>query len=288
MRIRCSRGVTLLEVMVTTLIIAIAVTAALEITATHRRSARLAEERRAAQQAAVAKIDQLRVMVVNGVSLDGIFQLYGPLDYGFDFEDDVDTTTGDEMAIGWGDETDWGDRSVTVVGPGYDPDLIPDGAAYTNFAVGEDANNNGTLEDHEDLNQNGRLDTYLPIIEGRPLGSVNIIFDETPDESTFGFLHGQQKAATGDWSTSNPFGVDINGNRFFRDDAAKKDGAGHYSFVPPFPMDLNGDGVINGLDGTPDDPVFSNFRVLPVVITIQWTGPYGPERYDHFALITKE
>ncbi len=285
------RGITLVEVMVTTLIVAVSVTATLEVTAVYRRSSQLAEQKRIAQQAAVAKVDQLRVLVTNGVSLDGIFQLYGPLDFANIQEaDEVDTTTGDIKTTGSGEKVGGG------VSPGYNSSssTIQAGSALTNFAVGEDANFNGILDPGEDLNNNNVLDFYLtrlPNSEGiRPMGTVTFIFDETPNESEFGFWHGKPRnESAADWQNRNPFGIDINGNRAYNDYCLENPPASPpYTSTQdkirrqpyPFPIDLNGDG------DTDDEEVFENFIVLPVVITIQWQGPYGPERYDHFAMIT--
>ncbi|MBI3831789.1 MAG: prepilin-type N-terminal cleavage/methylation domain-containing protein [Planctomycetes bacterium] len=103
-------------------------------------------------------------------------------------------------------------------------------------------------------------------VEGlRPIGklatgTVSIISDEAPNEADFGIDY-RAKAMP-----PKIFGVDINGDR-------KYSGASPY----PFPLDLNG-------NGTTEHFVAAGFRLLPVVVTIQWNGTYGTERMDIFAL----
>lgn len=260
-----ARGMTLIEACVAVMVISIAIAAALEVFATHRRSSRLAEERRAAFQAAVAKVDQLRVILANGVSLDGVFQLYGPLDYANTGTEipEIDPTTGDVYSTGAASGNASGGTAGTPAATG---------AAYATFAVGEDANNNGALDLGEDLNGNGILDVFLTPLEGRPMGTITFITSEQPNESDFGNVYGQPNSlASFNWYERNPFGVDINGNRSMSD-----------AVPAPFPLDMNGDG------DTTDLAITDGFQVLPVVITIQWEGPYGPERVDHFAVLTKE
>lgn len=259
------RGMTLIEACVAVMVISIAIAAALEVFATHRRSSRLAEERRAAFQSAVAKVDQLRVILANGVSLDGVFQLYGPLDYANTGTviPEIDPTTGDVYSTGASSGNSSGGSAGVPAATG---------AAYATFAVGEDANNNGALDLGEDLNGNGILDVFLTPLESRPMGTVTFITSEKPNESDYGNLYGQPTSiASFNWYERNPFGADINGNRSMSD-----------AIPAPFPLDLNGDG------DTDDTAVTDGFQVLPVVVTIQWEGPYGPERVDHFAVLTKE
>lgn len=261
-------GVTLVEVMVTVLILAIAITAALEITATHRRSSTLAEQRRSAFQASVAKVDQMRVMLTNGLSPDAVFQLFGPFTItGTESTAEVEGATGD---IVWMQEDDGEGNDVMT-----DPDRT--GGVLACFSVGEDANNNGVLDPSEDLNGNNILNQYLPQLGDRPMGTVVFITDENPEESTFGDDYSQaENTAPQVWYERNPFGVDINGN------GSLMDGPSSASTPAPFPLDLNGDG-----DTTDTDIRFA-FRVLPVVVVIQWNGPYGPERIDHFSILTRD
>jgi len=305
-----SRGMTMLEVMVTVLILAVAITAALTTFATHVRGARLSEERRLALQAAHAKIDELRARVAGGESLELLFQRYGP----FDFKgiagagsgssgmsaDDVSLKEYLEDAASPGLGT--GSLSIPLKGSGAHTTADasgylrnPDGTGdYSTFVVGEDYNNNGTLDPGEDLNGNGRLDVYLAPLAGRPMGSVSIITDEMPNEGDFGYIYGQTvDTASADWYERNPFGLDITGNRSFNDLSPS-----------PFPLDINGDGdsndgeipdlLVNGNAAKPnasdvcDRIVYDGFRFIPIVVTIQWNSPYGPERVDVFAIIVRE
>jgi type II secretory pathway pseudopilin PulG len=103
----------------------------------------------------------------------------------------------------------------------------------------------------------------LPAVTGISVGTVTIINDETPDESQFGLAYDNSP-------TPGIFGVDINGNRRYTDSAN----------LAPFPLDINGNG------NTSDDVVIAGFTVLPVVITIQWMGPFGRERLDVFSVLS--
>ncbi|HYF50436.1 MAG TPA: prepilin-type N-terminal cleavage/methylation domain-containing protein [Planctomycetota bacterium] len=105
----------------------------------------------------------------------------------------------------------------------------------------------------------------LTPVPGISVGTVTIINDETPDEAQFGLAY--------NGSFAPPlFGVDINGNRRYTD----------ASSLSPFPMDINNNGT------TTDNVVVDRFSLLPVVITIQWTGPYGRERIDVFSVLTAD
>jgi hypothetical protein len=231
--------------------------------------AMLVEDRRLAYQAALAKLDEIRLLVANGSTLENVFAVYGPVD----FEADP-----------FGSKLKGTGSYTTVDANGYvkNPDGTGDKAT---FVVGEDTNNNGTLDVGEDLNANGILDVFLNPIAGRPLGTVTIITNENPREADFGVLYGRpMDTSSSNWYERNPFGVDINGNRFFRDVCPA-----------PFPMDINGDGDSNDTtDGVHrandkrDDVVVDGLKFLPVVVTIQWIGPYGPERVDVFSVITRE
>ncbi len=291
------RGVTLVEVMVTALIISISVTATLQVTATYRRSSILAEQRRIAQQAAVAKIDQFRVILNNGVELKGLYQLYGPYNYANmgDLETEVDDVTGDLITQG----NLAGSVQLPPL-PANPTNFLPQGSALKHFAVGEDVDYDGVLDleggvpgTGEDINGNGVLDYFLPRLKGRPMGTVTFITDENPSEEDFGWIQGSEdpdgnwisgttgetpKVAGSDWYNSNPFGVDLNGNGL----------ALETSNISPFPMDLNGNGNTTDSNLYIDPLATPTPIILPVVITIQWQSPYGPERYDHFALLTKD
>jgi type II secretory pathway pseudopilin PulG len=103
----------------------------------------------------------------------------------------------------------------------------------------------------------------LPAVQGISVGTVTIINDETPDEAQFGLAY--------DGSASPPiFGVDLNGNRRYTDSAN----------ISPFPLDINNNG------NTTDNVVVDKFSLLPVVITIQWMGPFGRERLDVFSVLS--
>lgn len=188
------RGMTLVEVMVTLAVLAIAMTGALSVYFTHIRTEMTSEERRRATLAAQAKMDEIRSAIAGGISLDRIFNDYGPLP-------------------------------------------TPGGGPKATFEV-------------EGLRPIAKVAT----------GTVSIISDEAPNESDFGIDY---------LANATPpkfFGVDINGDRQYS-------GSSPY----PFPLDLNG-------NGTTEHFVASGFRLLPVVVTIQWTGTYGVERLDLFSI----
>ncbi|MCW8133343.1 MAG: type II secretion system protein [Planctomycetota bacterium] len=296
-----TKGMTILEVMVTVLVLAIAITAALMTFATHFRGARLTEERRIAMQFAQAKIDDIRLAVATGDTLERIFQKYGPLDYNAISGTTTGGTSSGELTVGLEGHLNYtgstGTLTIPVKGTTgavtyMDPEgngyvLIPDGMGGhygdpATFIVGEDKNNNGYLESEEDLNANGNKDVYLAQLPGMPMGSVTVITSETPNEADFGRVYGKLPNTTStNWYERNPFGVDITGNRTYSD-----------ALPSPFPLDLNGDGDSNdttdvGADRR-DDVVVDGFYYLPVVVTIVWASPYGPERMDVFGIIAKE
>jgi len=105
----------------------------------------------------------------------------------------------------------------------------------------------------------------LTAVPGISIGTVTIINDETPDEAQFGLAFNGSGAPP-------LFGIDINGNRRYTDNAG----------VSPFPLDMNGNGV------STDNIVVDRFSMLPVVVTIQWMGPYGRERMDMFSILTAD
>ncbi|MBE7465797.1 MAG: hypothetical protein HS116_20170 [Planctomycetes bacterium] len=323
---RSPRGMTLLEVAVAGTILVVAVTATLSMFVTHMRGARLTEERRIAMQFAQSKLDEIRLEIATGSSLELIFQRYGPLDYGA-----LAVTAGGSEVTGGSDETIGAAGSAAyttgMVTGGVIPPVKGTGAftqvdaggylkhldAYgqmvgdpATFVVGEDANNNGVMDIGEDLNGNDKLDVYLQAIPGRPLGTVTIITDEDPRESDFGLLYGQPQTSSGRWYENNPFGVDITGNRRFSDfnASAPEVAADPELNLKPFPMDINGDGDTNDLNTVDhlinadasrpnsadqiDEGVHENFRFLPLVVTVQWAAPYGPERMDLFGVVTLE
>jgi type II secretory pathway pseudopilin PulG len=105
----------------------------------------------------------------------------------------------------------------------------------------------------------------LPPVPGIPSGVVTIITDETPDEAQFGWAY--------NGSALPPlFGVDLNGNRRYTDTTN----------LAPFPLDINGNGT------TTDNLADRKFALMPVVITIQWMGPFGRERLDVFSILSAD
>lgn len=109
----------------------------------------------------------------------------------------------------------------------------------------------------------------------RAIGTVTIINDETPNEAAFGYDFANS-------AKTPPFGVDINGNgsRLIETGFGINGAAGYRDNIPvPFPLDINGNGF------TTDHNVTSGFILLPVVISIQWQGATGPQRFDMFAII---
>ncbi len=188
---------------------------------------RLSEERRLASAAASQKIDEIRIFLQNGNSLDQAFVNYGPL-------------------------------PLPTGGPGATFDV----PGLTQFMDYDSADGNRPSP--------------------RAVGTVTIINDEAPNEAMFGYDFANQAALP-------PFGVDINsnGSQTIQTGFGSNGASGYNDVCPwPFPLDLNGNGS-NGTAAFPwDSNVLSNFTILPVVITIQWQGANGPQRYDLFTIIT--
>lgn len=276
---RTRRGMTLIEVMVAVLILAIAITASLETFTIHVRGSLLSEQRRLAYQFAQAKLDEMRWYIATnfqtGGTLDGVFQQYGPLD--FKSNPTWDNTQPPPAQKGTGAFT-------YLATGGYvrfaSPPTTPDPCDPCNFVVGDDVYNNSNAV----LGTNIAFGAvpmvyYLDQITGRPLGTVTILTDEDPKERNYGNLLGQAtNTSSTNWYQRNPFGVDINGDRQFDFTATGANPAA----ILPFPLDLNGNG------NTTDTNVYFGFKFVPVVVTVQWTGPIGPERVDVFSVLTSE
>jgi type II secretory pathway pseudopilin PulG len=260
---------TLIEVMVAVLILAIAITASLETFTIHVRGSRLTEQRRLAYQYAQAKLDEMRLKIAAGWKLDGVFQLYGPLDYAA--VPNWDATQPPPPVKGTGASTQLDNASAPIYGAGYVIKISDNTLDLANFVVGDDATNNSMLGINSSLGVNTMV-YYLDQIEGRPLGVVTIITNEQPQEGNFGTLLGQAiDTSSSNWYQRNPFGVDVSG-----------DHSCNAVNPMPFPLDINGDG------DTGDTLVDFGFKFLPTVVTIQWTSPIGPERVDVFSVLTPE
>src|SRR5438105_1539163 len=74
-----AKGMSLLEIMVFTLVMAVAMTGALSTFLSSRLAQSIGEDRRAASLAAEQKIDEIRAYAQSGKTLDQTFQKYGPL-----------------------------------------------------------------------------------------------------------------------------------------------------------------------------------------------------------------
>ena len=221
------RGVSLLETLALCAIIAIALTGALSVSISHQAAERSSEERRLASAAATQKLDEIRIYLQNGNTLDQAFDYYGPLPL----------PTGGPGAT----------FNVPGLTPFYDYDKA-DG----------------------------------PRPNPRAIGTVTIINDEAPNEASFGFDYANQ-------AITPPFGVDVNsnGSLLIETGFGAKGATGYNDSVPwPFPLDINNSGSDGSTDLPWDSNVISNFEMLPVVITIQWQGVNGPQRYDLFTIIT--
>jgi type II secretory pathway pseudopilin PulG len=221
-----NKAFTIVEILVFLAIVAIGLTASFQLYVQTRLSDRVAEERRLASMAAMAKIDEIRVFVQGAKTLDQAFVQYGPLP-------------------------------------------VPTGGPGATFAV---PGLTAFLDTDSSDGQRPNL---------RAIGTVTIINDEAPNERFFGYDYANQCALP-------PFGVDIDGNgsHLIETGFGPNGAAGYNDQTPyPFPLDLNG----NDSDGSAEHPWESNvvtgFIVLPVVITVQWQGAAGPQRYDVFTLI---
>jgi prepilin-type N-terminal cleavage/methylation domain-containing protein len=97
------------------------------------------------------------------------------------------------------------------------------------------------------------------------VGTVSLIVDESPNEADYGVDYTVSPSAL-------RLGADINGNAYYLDT---------YPAVPakPFPMDINGNG------NTTDNPLVEGFYLLPVVVTVHWTGVFGAQRLDLFTIV---
>lgn len=220
-------GMTLIEIAVFMTITSVAIAATLSVFISQRTSQRMSEERRIASMAAAQKIDEIRIYLQKGNTLDQAFQQYGPL------------------------PLPTGGPGATFKVPGLTPfyDFDP-------------------------------LDGDRP--NARSVGTVSIIIDEKPNEALYGYDYAN-------FATLPPFGIDINasGTGMIQTGFANLGAKGYNDDCPwPFPLDING----NGSDGKPLSPwesnVLTGYCILPVVITIQWNGVNGPQRFDMFALIT--
>ncbi len=151
----------------------------------------------------------------------------------------------------------------------YGPRPLPHGGPGATFDV-------PTLSAFFD---NDRNDGIRPI--ARSIGTVTIVNDENPDERLFGYDFANN-------CEGPPFGVDIDGNgsHLIETGFGSKGAVGYRDKSPKyFPLDLNGNGS-NGTAANPwDSNLVSGFIMLPVVVTIQWNGARGPQRYDLFAII---
>ncbi len=220
-------GLSLVELMFSLSIIAIVLTATLSLYVTHRVAQQAAEERRIASLAARQELDEIRIFLSKGNTLDQAFAQYGPFP-------------------------------------------LPTGGPGATFSV-------PSLEAFLDTDPRDGMR-----LNPRAVGTVTIINAEAPREELFGFDY-----ANG--CIGPPFGVDINGNgsRIIETGFGTRGAAGYKDHIPePFPLDLND----NGSDGSAKNPwdanVVSGFKILPVVITIQWRGLDGPRRFDLFSIIT--
>ncbi len=247
-------GLTLVEVLVFLVVMAISMTAALSMYISSRMAQRLGEERRLASLAAEQKLDEIRNYIAKGHSLDQAFLYYGPLA-------NASTPANLESV-----------NPYVAPPPGHNaPQVHVCGGPGAWFDV-------PGLEPYFDTNP---ADGNRPL--ARSIGTVTIINDETPDERQFGFDFGNG-------APSPPFGVDINGNgsRLIQTGFGSSGAAGYNSSIPaPFPFDIKGNG--SNVGSVPwDHNVTTGFIILPVVISIQWQGATGPQRYDIFALITPD
>jgi len=218
---------TLIELMVFLSIVTIGIVSTVSLYVNQRLAQRVTEERRLASLAAEQKVDEIRIFINNGKTLDQAFQQYGPLP-------------------------------------------LPQGAPGASFDV---PSLNAFADDNPKDGQRPKP---------RAIGTVTIINDESPNESLFGYDYANNCAGP-------PFGVDIDGNgsRLIETGFGTKGAAGYNDICPkPFPLDLNG----NGSDGSGSNPwdsnILSGFKMLPVVVTIQWNGADGPRRFDLFTIIT--
>ncbi|MFH0938127.1 MAG: prepilin-type N-terminal cleavage/methylation domain-containing protein [Planctomycetota bacterium] len=99
------------------------------------------------------------------------------------------------------------------------------------------------------------------------VGTISLIIDEMPNEQDYGVDYSVTPSVLN-------LGADINGNGYYRD-------AYPASPPSPFPLDINGDGT------TIDNPMISGFYILPIVVTVHWTGVLRPQqqRIDLFTII---
>jgi Tfp pilus assembly protein PilV len=115
------------------------------------------------------------------------------------------------------------------------------------------------------------------------VGTVSLIVDETPDESSYGINYSYSPPGTATPGAYPPvkgscLGVDINGNGYYRD---------AYPGTPPspFPLDLNADNnTTNDHFSYPGNPP-ARLSILPVVVTVHWFGVFGHQRIDFFTIV---
>ena len=115
------------------------------------------------------------------------------------------------------------------------------------------------------------------------VGTVSLIVDETPDESSYGINYAYSppgNCTPGRYPPVKGFclGVDINGNGYYED---------VYPASPPspFPLDINADSnTENDHFSYPGNPP-ARLSILPVVVTVHWFGVFGHQRIDFFTII---
>lgn len=247
-------GLSLLELLIFLVVMAVAMTAALSMFISSRLSERQGEERRRASLAAEQKMDEIRAFIHksigNGKALDLAYQSYGPTP---------------PSGLPWLATTPPG-LAASKVSVNFD-------AAYISYISAQSQQLTG-LDPFYDTNP---YDGTRP--NPRAIITVSIINSEAPLEQQFGYDYNNP-------GTSPNFGIDINGNgsRLIQTGFTAAGGAAGYNNTspPPFPLDLNGNGL------TTDAIVTNNFVILPVVISVQWQGAAGPQRYDLFSLLMQE
>ena len=221
------RGLSLIELTVFLSIVTVGIVATLSLYVNLRITQRLTEERRIASLAAEQKIDEIRIFINNGKTLDQAFQYYGPI-------------------------------PLPNGGPGATFD-VPSLRQFTDYDKKDGARPNP-----------------------RSIGTVSIINDENPNEKLFGYDFNNN-------CEGPPFGIDVNGNgaETIQTGFYDKGMVGYNDIAPyPFPLDLNGNGSNGSLLNPWESDLVSGFVILPVVVTIQWQGTNGAQRFDLFAIIT--
>jgi type II secretory pathway pseudopilin PulG len=279
-------GLSLIETIVFIAIVTVSMLATLKAWSTHVKLATISEQRRTAMVAAEQKMDEIRSFIGNYRTLHPHVPAYNPLDQAFIY---------------------------------YGPPTTPTGTA----------NPSAGLQSPCCFNVPGLVPVYnTQSLNYDAIGNVTIINDEAPDATAFGIEYDGTSNPRGlPGNNTVPFGCNLYGDNYVDPyNIITTEGTfpipkvlngpglpvlapflqGTTSTLPsPLPLglvagpggnvylDLNYDKKLEtgnpNVGVTSPSSITSGFVLLPVDVTIRWTGPSGEvERVDLFAILSQE